>query len=66
MPTKQIKTTRPHGVPAQADRDSIVKTRSAFFTAERDARQAIEQYERAKADYEAACKAAGVVVHFDD
>ena len=46
--------------------DPIIETRSAFFKAERAARRAIEEYERAKARYIAACKACGVTVHFDD
>ena len=50
----------------QAQRDSIIKTRSAFFAAERAARLAIEAYELAKSDYAAACERAGVTVHFDE
>ena len=59
-------TTRPpKGVPRQADRDAIIETRSVFFKAERAARRAIEDYERARAAYEAACKAAGVTGTFE-
>ena len=60
-------TTRtPKGVPRQADRDAIIETRSAFFAAERAARQAIETYERAKLAYVSASEKAGVRVYFDD
>ena len=50
----------------QAQRGDIVKTRSKFFAAERAARVAIEEYEKAKRAYSQACDRAGVTVYFDD
>ena len=50
----------------QAERDAIIETRSAFFTAERKLEAAVEAYQRAKLAYFKASERAGVTVHFDD
>ena len=53
--------------PSQADRNSIIETRSAFFAAELAARRAVAAYEQAKKRYVAVSAAAGVKVFwFDD
>ena len=63
MPTQR---TRKTGPPSQADRDSIVKTRAAFFASERAARRAIAAYEQAKKRYVAVSAACGVRMFWYD
>lgn len=42
----------------------IIKTRKAFFAAERALAKACAEYEKARVDYERACAQAGVTTHF--
>ena len=44
--------------------DGIIKTRRAFFAAERALVQASLDYEKARLEYERACKQVGVTPHY--
>ncbi len=48
----------------QSEWDSIVKTRKAFFAAERALAVACGEYEKTRVEYERACSQAGVNPHY--
>lgn len=51
-------------VGTQSEWDLIVKTRKAFFAAERALAAACREYEKARVEYERACSQAGVTPHY--
>ena len=51
-------------MPGPSEWDGIIKTRKAFFAAERALVKASQDYEKARVEYERACSQAGVTPHY--